>query len=212
MKLKSLTGIALAAAIGSNANNLRTSSWVRSCKQRSSERRLQQGERVVDTGCGTGASSIALAERVGPSGQVLGLDVSAPIAGARCRAAAAGRPGQIRTRRRDDLSVRNGRFRSPFSRFGVMFFAARAFANLPTALKPSGRLVFACWHKFDENPWLQVPLCAALEHVPPLPIRWRSRYARFGIAKPQLEPSVTSTLFSWPSLRAERVGGSDEAI
>jgi hypothetical protein len=32
--------------------------------------RLRQGERVVDIGCGTGASSIALAERVGPSGQV----------------------------------------------------------------------------------------------------------------------------------------------
>jgi hypothetical protein len=53
----------------------------------------------------------------------------------------------------------------------VMFFAepARAFANLRTALKPSGRLAFACWRKFDENPWLQVPLRAALEHVPPLP-------------------------------------------
>jgi predicted GIY-YIG superfamily endonuclease len=38
MKLKSPTGIALAAAVGSNANNLRTSSWVRSCKQRWSER------------------------------------------------------------------------------------------------------------------------------------------------------------------------------
>ena len=39
---------------------------------------LQRGERVVDIGCGTGASSIALAERAGPSGQVLGVDVSAP--------------------------------------------------------------------------------------------------------------------------------------
>jgi hypothetical protein len=35
--------------------------------------------------------------------------------------------------------------------------------------RPSGRLAFACWRKFDENPWLQVPLRAALEHVPPLP-------------------------------------------
>ena len=31
--------IALVAAIGSNANNLRTSSWVRSCKQRWNEPR-----------------------------------------------------------------------------------------------------------------------------------------------------------------------------
>src|SRR5262249_26313305 len=64
-----------------------------------------------------------------------------------------------------------------FSRFGVMFFAkpARAFANLRTALKPSGRLAFACWRKFNENPWLQVPLGAALEHVPPLHWPRRSR-------------------------------------
>ena len=40
---------------------------------------LRQGERVVDIGCGTGASSIALAERIGPSGEVLGVDVSAPM-------------------------------------------------------------------------------------------------------------------------------------
>jgi SAM-dependent methyltransferase len=58
-----------------------------------------------------------------------------------------------------------------FSRFGVMFFAepARSFANLRTALKPTGRLTFVCWRKFNENPWLQVLLRAALEHVPPLP-------------------------------------------
>ena len=57
-----------------------------------------------------------------------------------------------------------------FSRFAAMFFAepARAFANLRTALKPNGRLAFACRRKFDENPWLQQPLRATLEYVPPL--------------------------------------------
>src|SRR5262249_40469843 len=38
MKLKSPIGTALRAAVGSNANNLRTLFWVRSCKQRWSER------------------------------------------------------------------------------------------------------------------------------------------------------------------------------
>ena len=45
---------------------------------------------MVDIGCGTGASSIALAERVGPSGEVLGIDVSAPML---ARAAARLPPG-----------------------------------------------------------------------------------------------------------------------
>jgi SAM-dependent methyltransferase len=106
MKLKSPTGIAVAGAVGSNANNLRTSSWVRSCKQRATTYRFESAA-----------------------------------------------------------------FDLLFSRFGVMFFAepARAFANVRMALKPSGRLAFACWRKFNENPWLQVPLRAALKHVPPLP-------------------------------------------
>ena len=132
---------------------------------------LQQGERVVDIGCGTGASSIALAERAGPSGQVLGIDVSTPML---ARAAERLPPGApVKFVRADATTYRfeSGAFDLLFSRFGVMFFAepARTFANLRTALKPSGRLAFACWRKFDENPWLQVPLRAALEHVPPLP-------------------------------------------
>ena len=132
---------------------------------------LQQGERVVDIGCGAGASSIALAERGGPSGQVLGVDVSAPML---ARAAERLPPGApVKFVRADATTYRfeSAAFDLLFSRFGVMFFAepARAFANLRTALKPSGRLAFACWRKFDENPWLQVPLRAALEHVPPLP-------------------------------------------
>jgi SAM-dependent methyltransferase len=132
---------------------------------------LRQGEHVVDIGCGTGASSIALAERAGPSGHVLGIDVSAPML---ARATERVPPGaSVKFVRADATTYRfePAAFALLFSRFGVMFFAepARAFANLRTALKPSGRLAFACWRKFDENPWLQVPLRAALEHIPPLP-------------------------------------------
>src|ERR1700753_3152401 len=37
------------------------------------------GDRIVDIGCGCGATSIALAERVAPDGIVLGVDISAPM-------------------------------------------------------------------------------------------------------------------------------------
>src|SRR5690349_9530265 len=39
----------------------------------------RKGERVVDLGCGCGASTLRLAERVGPEGKVLGIDISAPM-------------------------------------------------------------------------------------------------------------------------------------
>jgi SAM-dependent methyltransferase len=57
------------------------------------------------------------------------------------------------------------------SRFGVMFFAepARSFANLRRALKPVGRLAFACWREPRENPFFMAPLQAVYKHVAKLP-------------------------------------------
>jgi SAM-dependent methyltransferase len=132
---------------------------------------VRQGERVVDIGRGTGASSIALAERIGSSGQVLGVDVSTPmLARAAERLPLAPQSNSYAPTRRPTGS-NQPLLISFFPALASCFSRsrARAFANLRSALKPSGRLVFACWRKFDENPWIQVPMRAALEHVPPVP-------------------------------------------
>jgi SAM-dependent methyltransferase len=129
------------------------------------------GDHVIDVGCGCGATTIQFAERVGPAGAVLGLDVSAPmLARARERApqdlpitlALADATVHDVTSHAADLVV---------SRFGVMFFAdpAKSFANLRKGLKPDGRLVFACWREPKQNPWLILPLREAAKHAPPLP-------------------------------------------
>ena len=44
-----------------------------------------------------------------------------------------------------------------------------SFANLRKALKPSGRLAFACWREPRENPFFMAPLQAVYKHVPKLP-------------------------------------------
>jgi SAM-dependent methyltransferase len=129
------------------------------------------GERIVDVGCGCGAISIALAPKAGPTGHVLGIDISAPMLARARQLAPPGLPIDFVLA---DATV------YPFdlascdlliSRFGVMFFAepARSFANMRKALRPSGRLAFACWRDPRENPFFMTPLQAVYKHAPKLP-------------------------------------------
>jgi SAM-dependent methyltransferase len=132
-------------------------------------------ERVLDLGCGCGDSSLALARRVAPGGRVLGLDLSEPmLARARERAAAAGLANlDFRVADVQSAPLEAGAFDAAFSRFGVMFFAdpVAAFRNVRGALRPGGRLGFACWRPVKENPWVLVPMAAAasLVALPPPP-------------------------------------------
>jgi len=129
------------------------------------------GSTVIDVGCGCGATTIELARTVGPSGRVIGLDISEPML------------SLATTRLREfpnattmlgdaaDLPLSDLNAELIVSRFGVMFFGdpVAAFANLRTGLAPGGRVRFACWRPISENPWLQIPLHAVYEHAPRLP-------------------------------------------
>jgi SAM-dependent methyltransferase len=131
------------------------------------------GEHVIDIGCGCGATILALAERVGPAGSVLGLDVSKPMAArARERIAASGL-ANARVILSDAATHDFGQVGADllFSRFGVMFFAdpIAAFANLHRAMRPGGRLLCVAWRPLAENPWFTVPLTAASSLLPPQP-------------------------------------------
>lgn len=124
--------------------------------------RAMPGERVLDVGCGCGDTSLTLANSVGPTGKVFGVDVSAPmLAVARRRAAALSNL----TFAEADASSANvpGPFDLLFSRFGVMFFSApvAAFRNLHAAMAPKGRLSFVCWQMATDNAWAAVPAQAA---------------------------------------------------
>jgi ubiquinone/menaquinone biosynthesis C-methylase UbiE len=131
----------------------------------------EAGEHIIDVGCGSGATAIAFAEKVRPSGHVLGIDVSGPML-ARARASAPKElPVDFVMADATDYPFDPASFDLLASRFGVMFFAepALSFANMRKALRPSGRLAFACWREPRENPFFMVPLQAAYRHVPKLP-------------------------------------------
>lgn len=131
---------------------------------------IRAGERVIDIGCGCGASAIALAERVGPAGHVTALDISSEML------------ARARQRTPEALKIEylladaaTHRFAKPadvlLSRFGVMFFEhpAQAFANLAASLRAGGRLAFVCWRAARENPYFIAPVQEAYKHVPRLP-------------------------------------------
>jgi len=130
---------------------------------------IQLGERVLDVGCGCGDTSIRLAK---DGARVTGVDISQPmLARARSRAE------EARTKDLEfiEADAAAHRFAEPFdllfSRFGVMFFADpdTAFANMRKALKPGGRVAFACWRDWRENEWVRVPIGAVRPHLPPQP-------------------------------------------
>jgi SAM-dependent methyltransferase len=127
------------------------------------------GERVLDVGCGCGATTLELARRVEARGFATGLDLSGPmLERARQRAAEAGL-GNVEFRQDDAQTARPGEpVDLVFSRFGVMFFAdpAAAFANLAAALRPGGRLAFVCWQGVMKNPWVTIPMGAVAAHLP----------------------------------------------
>jgi SAM-dependent methyltransferase len=133
----------------------------------------QHGERLLDIGCGCGATSLALAKAVGSTGHVLGLDISEPmleVARARQKFSE-GNAATFRIADAQTAALDEAPFDAAFSRFGVMFFAdpTAAFANIRAHLKPDGRLTFVCWRRVEENPWMGVPMAAAAPVLPPLP-------------------------------------------
>jgi SAM-dependent methyltransferase len=132
---------------------------------------VRPGARVVDIGCGCGGPTIELGRRVGPTGRVLGIDISAPMLARAVERLPPDLPVEFVQADATTYSFHGGGFDLLFSRLGVMFFAepARSFANLRTALRPDGRLAFVCFRTPRENPWMMLPLEAAYEHVPRLP-------------------------------------------
>lgn len=134
------------------------------------------GEDVLDIGCGPGPTTMQIAAMVRPVGRVTGADISPTMVSvARTRARDAGL-GDVSFVVADAQSADLGTdvYDAAFSRFGVMFFAdpVAAFANVARALRPGGRLVFACWQDVSRNEWLHLPGAAAVAvsgRMPELP-------------------------------------------
>ena len=132
---------------------------------------IQLGDKVLDIGCGFGETALEIAQVVGPTGEVVGIDCTDSFL-------------DIANDERDAAGARNVRyevgdaqvcnlpeeyFDVAYSRFGVMFFqsAVRALRNANHALKPGGKVCLIVWRSLADNPCWGAAKEVALRHLPP---------------------------------------------
>ncbi len=143
---------------------------------------------VLDVGCGTGATTLAAAQRLGAKGKCVGVDISEPmLALARDRAARGKIPANFILADAQTYPFEPATFDRIISRFGVMFFddPVAAFANLRHALKKNGELQVITWRPPEENPIMTAAEKAAAPLLPDLPPRRPDGPGQFALGDPQ---------------------------
>jgi SAM-dependent methyltransferase len=127
------------------------------------------GGRVLDLGCGFGDLSQQLAEKLGPSGEVVGIDVAENFVQASARDAAEAGVKNARFVRADvQFDDLGGPYTAAYARFGLQFFVmpVAALRNVKRALEPGAPLAFVTWRKREDNQWLHVPELCARSFIP----------------------------------------------
>lgn len=122
---------------------------------------LSPDMRVLDIGCGAGATTLAAAHRL-TDGQALGVDVSHPLLETASRRAEAMGWEHVAFTEADAETWRydGAPFDLVMSRFGVMFFEdpAAAFSNIRSMMKPGAALAFVAWRPPEHAELLSLPM------------------------------------------------------
>ncbi|KUL28082.1 class I SAM-dependent methyltransferase [Streptomyces regalis] len=145
----------------------------------------ERARHVLDVGCGTGGTTVAVARRLGPGGHCVGVDISETmITAARKRAEREGTPVSFVRADAQDHAFEPAAFDLVISRFGVMFFndPVQAFANLRRAAGEGAGLRFIAWRSPAENPFMTTAERAAAPILPNLPARRPDGPGQFAFA------------------------------
>jgi ubiquinone/menaquinone biosynthesis C-methylase UbiE len=132
---------------------------------------LRSGDRVLDAGCGWGETSIEIAQRVGTTGTVVGIDCcGAFLDTARKDASGAGLANVTFVEADVQAYPFEPVYDFCFSRFGTQFFEnpVAGLRNMRAALKPGGIMTMIVWRGRVDNPWLTRSKEVVLRYLPPV--------------------------------------------
>jgi SAM-dependent methyltransferase len=144
----------------------------------------EPGDRVLDVGCGTGTTTLAVAQRT-RAGHCTGIDISEPvISAARARAGRGRIPATFICADAQSHAFGPAGFEAIISRFGVMFFddSVAAFANLRRAARDGAVLRFVAWRSAAENPFMTTAERTAAPLLPDMPPRQPDAPGQFAFA------------------------------
>ena len=140
---------------------------------------------MLDVGCGTGGTTLAVARLLGTKGRSLGIDISDPmIAAATARAERESVPADFICADAQTYAFEAASFDMIISRFGVMFFedSVRAFTNLRRAARGGADLRCIAWRSAADNPFMTTAERAAAPLLPSLPARQPDAPGQFAFA------------------------------
>lgn len=143
---------------------------------------------VLDIGCGTGATTLAVARELGPSARCVGVDISEPMLdAARARAQREGLAAEFVLGDAQTYPFKTASVDLVMSRFGVMFFAdpVAAFGNLRRAAREGADLKLIVWRGPQDNPFMTTAERAAAPLLPRIEKREVGAPGQFGLADPQ---------------------------
>ena len=145
--------------------------WARSGRRTVERLGLPTGAKVLDVGCGTGASAIPAAIAVGPTGPVIGVDLADRLLDrAREKARRQGLSNvEFRQGDMEDLGYPDANFDAVISVFSVFFVPnmTKQVAELWRMVKPGGQLAITTWGPRALEPGATAFWAAVKEHAPP---------------------------------------------
>jgi ubiquinone/menaquinone biosynthesis C-methylase UbiE len=123
---------------------------------------LRAGDRVLDVAAGTGDQTLMAAQRVGPTGYVLAIDLSASMLKIADEALRNAGLTNVETRVLDaeKIDLDPDSFDAVICRMGLMLFSnpVKALIGMRRVVKPTGKVVAVVLSIEEKNQYLAIPL------------------------------------------------------